>query len=358
MTGAKKREAPRFGVTIPEVIDVSGHFEGGAIPMIVTIPPRLKCFCERFVGDLTEKRREALAWLLAGMLLVRGRRSQSGLARAVLERTRSPSSVSRRMRRDSFRTREMVRAEMKRRVSRELWRAKGTEEVWFLLIDGVASKRGGRTKVPNAMKYREKGRGEEDTASHRRNVSHGVGEKGRRAYRYCCERRAVAGIGEAAVVYSWKRRRDRSGRLTDRETFKALVCSEPELLGERNLEKVGALIVEFFEMRWEVEVFFRELKSDLGFSDYQGCDFRAFERHVDLVLLSLMFLEDMRREEMARTRSPVKRREAARMRTRGLKARLAREAFAADLEWITELAGSREGCSQTRDLLPELKIPA
>jgi hypothetical protein len=382
---------------------------------------------------------------------------------------------------------------MKRHVTRELWRARGAREVWFLAIDGVASKRGGRTKVENAIKCREKGRGrkgrstkahlfvtgllitpsgariplprrsyytqkyvnrlnrlrkegrrrgkplvhktqvdlaclivkeldlpdniklvvvadehfegkkltalrrkrgrafvapvdsrrtfedggtlhargkalprgayrkltlrrgEEDTASRRRHLPAGAGEKGRRAYRFHCERRTVAGIGEVAVVYSWKRRRDRSGRLTERETFKVPVCSEPELLGETDLAKVGAMIVEFYEMRWEVEVFFRELKSDLGFSDYQGTDFRACERHVDLVLLSFMFLEEMRREEAAGTRSPVRRRELARMRTRGLKGRLAREAHAADVSWMTELARSRGGSRHAHELLPALK---
>ena len=79
---------------------------------------------------------------------------------------------------------------------------------------------------------------------------------------------------------------------------------------------------------------------------------------MDLVLLSFMLLEEMRREDMARTRSPVKRREVSRLRTRGLKRRLAREAHAADVEWITELAGSREGRGQARNILPELKIPA
>lgn len=464
--------------------------------MIVTVPRRVKSFCERFKETLTEKRRASLAWMLAAYLLAHGKRTQSEIARGVLSIARAPSSVSRRMRRKSFRTRDMVRATMKRRLTHELWRARGEEVTWYLVIDGVATKRGGLTKIENAIQYKKKGRGnkgrstkahlfvmgvlitasgariplprrsyytqkyinrenrlrkegrrkgkrltlksqqdlaclivkelklpenvklvvladeafegkkltnlcrkkgyafiapadsertfepkrklhargkalarnayrklrlrrgEEDTASHRRHMPRGAGEKGERVYRFHCERRAVAGIGEAAVVYSWKRRRDRSGRLTSRETFKVLVCSEPELLGEKDIEKVGAMIVEFFEMRWQVEVFFRELKSDLGLEDYQGTDFRAFERHVDLVLLSFMLLEEMRREDMARTRSPVKEREVAGLRTRGLKLRLAREAHAADVEWITELAGSREGRGQARNLLTELKIPA
>jgi SRSO17 transposase len=464
--------------------------------MIVTTPPRLQSFCGRFDKALSETRRAALARLLAGLLLTREKRTQSALGRGVLAEARSPSSVSRRMRRDSFRTRDLVRSEMKRQIARELERAGGKQETWFLGIDGLASKRGSETKVENAIQYKKRGRGkkgrstkahlfvmgllitasgariplprrsyytqkyinrenrlrregrrkgrrlvhksqqelaclivkelklpetvklvvladegfeggrltnlcrkrgyafiapadsertfeprrklhargkalsrsayrklclrrgEEDTASHRRHMPRGAGEKGRRVYRYCCERRAVAGIGEAAVVYSWKRRRDRSGRLTARETFKVLVCSEPELLGEKDIEKVGAMIVEFFEIRWQVEVFFRELKSDLGLSDYQGTKFAAFERHVDLVMLSFMFLEEMRTQEMARTRSPVKRREFSRLRTRGLGARLAREAHAADVAWITGLVVSRSGRRHIKRLLPALPLAA
>jgi SRSO17 transposase len=456
--------------------------------MIVTIPPRLQPFCGRFHGMLSESRAAGLERLLAGFLLTKGKRTQSAVGREVLSEERTPGSVSRCMRRESFRTRDMVRAEMKRQITGELWRAGGSQETWFLALDGLATKRGSETKVENAIQYRKKKRGkkgrstkahlfvmgllitasgariplprrsyytksyvrrqnkrlklgrrkgkplvyksqvdlaclmvkgldlpetiklvvvadeyfegkkltnlcrrkgyvfiapvdskrtfepgrtlhargkalsraayrelilrrgEEDTASHRRHWPKGAGEKGRRVYRFYCERRAVAGIGEAAVVYSWKRRRDRSGRLTSRETFKVLACSDPELAGET--------IVEFFEMRWPVEVFFRELKSDLGLGDYRGTDFRACERHVDLVLLAFMFLEEMRREEMAVTNSPVRRREIARARTSGMLARLEREARAADAAWIMELAGSRRGRRHVNRLLPTLAVPA
>jgi len=447
-------------MTIPEVVAVSGHPEEGAIPMIVTIPPRLQSFCGRFREALSETKCAGFARFLAGFLLTREKRTQSALGRGVLSEERTPGSVSRRMRRESFPTRDLARSESKLQIARELERAGGKQEAWFLPIDGVASKRGSETKVENAIQYKKKKRGkkgrstkahlfvmgllttesgariplprrsyyteeyvrrqnkrlklrrrkgkplvfktqqslaclivkelelpdnirlvvvadeyfegckptnlcrkkgyvfivpvdskrtfepghtlhargkalprsayrklilrrgEEDTASHRRHLPGGAGEKGRRVYRFYRERRAVAGIGEVSIVYSWKRRRDRSGRPTARETFKVLVCSEPELLGEEDVGKIGAMIVEFFEMRWPVEVFFRELKSDLGLSDYRGTDFRAFERHVDLCLLSFMFLEEMRTQEMARTRSPVRRRELATMRTSGMKARL------------------------------------
>lgn len=464
--------------------------------MIVTIPPRVKSFCDRFQAQLSETKRDALGALLAGYLLTPGKRSQSAVGREVLAGGRAPSSVSRRMQRESFRTRDLVRGEMQRQIEAEAARAGGRPEIWFLGFDGVASKRGGRTKVENAIKYKKKGRGrrgpsskahlfiqgllitasgvriplprrsyytepyvrsqnrmlragqrpgkplayktqtelagmiigelelpanirlvvladeyfecqkltglcrkkgyayivpvcsrrnfesggklyargkalprtayrelvlrrgQEDTASHRRHVPEGAGEKDRRVYRFHSERRTVAGIGGVAVVYSWKRRRDRSGRLTSQETFKTLVCSEPQLLGEQDIEKIGAMIIEFYEMRWPIEVFFRELKSDLGFSDYQGTDFRAFERHVDLVLLAFMCLEQMRRDELAKTRSPVKRRELVAKRTSGMKTRLAREAHAADVAWLVSHVGKRHGLRHLSQFLSAAQKPA
>lgn len=464
--------------------------------MIVTIPPRVESFCSRFLGELSEGRCKALGALLSGILLTSGKRTQSAMGREVLGAERAPSSVSRRMRRRSFGTRDLVRAEMKRQIGAEVVRAGGRPEFWFLLIDGVASKRGSLTKVENALKYRKKERGrkgrstkahlfvagllitasgarlplprrsyytrayvrsqnrmlqlgqregrpliyktqvdlaglivrelelpanirlvvladeyfegtkltglcrkkgyafiapvnsrrnfesggklyargkalprdayrelvlrrgEEDTAPHRRHQPEGAGEKNRRVYRFHCERRTVAKTGEVAVVYSWKRRRDRSGRLTSRETFKVLVCSDPQLLGNEHIEKIGAMIVEFYELRWPIEVFFRELKSDLGFSDYRGTDFRAFERHVDLVLLAFMFLEQMRREELAKTRSPVRRRELTAKRTSGMKARLAREAHAADVAWFAKHVGKRRQPHHLNRLLHPSGIPA
>jgi SRSO17 transposase len=458
-------------MTIPRMEIVLGHLAGGATIMIVTIPPRLESFGTRFHNMLSQNRRAVLPWILAGILLTRGKRTQSAIGREVLSAERTPGSVSRRMRRYSFRTRDMVRTESERQIKQEIKKAEGKEKTWFLAIDGVCIQRGSETQVENAIQYRKKSRGrkgrstkahtfvqglvitasgariplprrsyytkeyvnrqnkrlklgrrkgnrlvfktqvdlarlivkemdlpdnirlvvvadeyfegkkmtnlcrkkgyvfiapvdsrrtfegggklhargkalsrstyqelvlcrgEEDTASHRRHQPKGAGEKGRRVYRFHADRQAVAGIGEAAIVCSWKRRRDRSGRLTSRETFKTLVCSEPTIPGET--------IIEWFEMRWPIEVFFRELKSELGLGDYQGTDFSACERHFDLVLLSFMFLEQMRCDEMARTRSVVRRRELACMRTSGLKKRIEREAHEADLAWFVKNVGEQ-----------------
>jgi hypothetical protein len=475
-------------MAITGMLKVPGHLEGGADFMIVTIPPRLRSFCEGFQDSLSKSKRTALARMLSGYLLTGGKRCQSAIGREVLTERRSPSSISRQMRRESFRTRDLVRSEMTRQLIREIERTKGREETWFLAFDGVCLKRGSETKVENAIKYKKKQRGnkgrstkahtfvtgilinasglriplprrsyytkgyvrhqnkrlrqgerpgnplafktqvdlaclivkelhlpknirlvvvadeyfegrkvaelcrrkgyifiapvsssrifesggklhargkslprgiyqelilrrgEEDTASHRRHLPRGAGEKDRRVYRFHAEERDVAGIGDVGVVYSWKRKRKRSGRITSRETFKVLACSDPMI--------PGATIIEWFEMRWPVEVFFRELKSDLGLEDYQGTDFSACERHFDLVMLSFMFLEEMRCQEMNRTRSPVRRREFSCLRTSGFKRHLEQEAHAVGASWISELVASEKESRLVKQLLPEVRLPA
>lgn len=452
--------------------------------MIVRIPARIGAYCERFSGFMSESKREALAALLSGYLLVSGKRTQAGIGREVLTAFRDPSLISRKFRRESFRTRDLVRREMQNQIAQERRRAMGQAETWFLILDGLCAKRGSETMVENATQYRirksrqrrrstkahtfvqgilvtpsgrriplprrsyytkeyvrrenrrlqlgrRKGkpviyktqvelacliikeiqlpdtirlvvladqyfegtkvtalcrkknyifiapvnsnrnfasqkkiyrrgkalprsayqelilrRGEEDTASHRRYHSRRAGEKDERIYRFNYERRAVARTGEAGIVYSWKRKRDRSGRLAKGETFKVLVCSDPTL--------TGAEIIEFFEMRWAIEVFFRELKSHLGLEDYQGTDFRACERHYDLILLSFMLLEQMRHDLMMKTRSPVRRRQLAGMRTPTVIMHLRAEAQAEDMQWIQELVGSQMADSRVMArLLPK-----
>ena len=54
----------------------------------------------------------------------------------------------------------------------------------------------------------------------------------------------------------------------------------------------------------------------------------------------------------------MKRREFARLRTRGLKRRLKLDAHAGDVEWIMELASSRRGRGRAVKLLPHLAMAA
>jgi len=187
-------------------------------------------------------------------------------------------------------------------------------------------------------------RGREDTASSRRYSQRSARTEARRVYRYVSERRTVAGIGTVAVVYSWKERTDSSGTPTGKFSYKVLVCSDPTI--------DGALIIEWFEIRWQVEVFFRELKSDLGLEDYRGGDFTACERHYDLTLLAFMLLEQYRADAIAAEHSPVRRRMVATLRTSKLRAMLERKARAEDAAWFAREHRSRDGREKVLELFP------
>jgi hypothetical protein len=59
-------------------------------------------------------------------------------------------------------------------------------------------------------------------------------------------------------------------------------------------------VVEWYEVRWQVELFFRELKSRMQFECYVLMKFEAVERYLDLLLMGLLLLEQQRLRDMQR----------------------------------------------------------
>ncbi len=57
-------------------------------------------------------------------------------------------------------------------------------------------------------------------------------------------------------------------------------------------------VVEWYEVRWQIEIFFRELKSRMQFGCYVLRKFEAVERYLDLLLLGFLLLEQQRLLDM------------------------------------------------------------
>ena len=125
--------------------------------------------------------------------------------------------------------------------------------------------------------------GTEETASYRRYSAKERRAKKRRCYRVASETRTLSGLGEVLLVYSWKSPVYTARGPKDDRQLKTLATNNRELS--------AAQVVELYELRWQIELFFRELKSGLGLADYQGTDFQAYERWIDFVLLAFMCLE-------------------------------------------------------------------
>jgi hypothetical protein len=99
-------------------------------------------------------------------------------------------------------------------------------------------------------------------------------------YSECCQ---VSQLGEARVVYSWKTPVYTPRPRMDQRPFVALVTNDLEMSPKR--------VVELYELRWQIEVFFREMKGQLGLTDYQGTQFESYERSITLTLLGFLVLE-------------------------------------------------------------------
>lgn len=123
-------------------------------------------------------------------------------------------------------------------------------------------------------------------------------------YRTKSEIQNLSGIEKMKVVYSWKKMK------RGKQSYKVLLCNNSNL---SELE-----IIEYYSLRWQIEIFFRELKSDLGFSDYTGKDFYAYEKFIDICLLSFIFIEWARLDKIDIAKARKEKSKFFKIRTRGM----------------------------------------
>jgi hypothetical protein len=189
-------------------------------------------------------------------------------------------------------------------------------------------------------------RGKEATAAYRRQESRRPRAHEKRAYDYCSERRQVSTIAEVQVVYSWKTPAYTPQPRTDRRHFAALATNDLRLSPRK--------VIEYYELRWQIEVLFRELKGQLGLQDYQGTQFASYERYVTLALLGYLVLEYQRLRGLrgeAKREEPQGGWETA--RTAVLLQQVRREAQRADVRWLEQRLRTPSGRRQIRKALKQ-----
>jgi Transposase DDE domain len=80
---------------------------------------------------------------------------------------------------------------------------------------------------------------------------------------------------------------------------KVLACTDPTASIRQ--------VVEWYELRWQIELFFRELKSRMQFGCYVLRKFEAVERYLDLLLMGMLLLEQQRLLDMQGAGGPSER---------------------------------------------------
>ena len=111
-----------------------------------------------------------------------------------------------------------------------------------------------------------------------------------------------------------------------------------------------AELLRWYGLRWQIELFFKELKSELGLCQYKLGPFERVVGWVNLCVLSFCYLEwyrwrglqqgDARQQDYWR-----------RARTHGLRAQLRQEVEQADVEELLRLANLQRGRKRLTDLL-------
>ena len=127
-------------------------------------------------------------------------------------------------------------------------------------------------------------------ASYRRLSRWRIGSKMKpRIYYAYKETREVHSVGNVQLVYS----------TTKKNLTKATPDDVKILMTNAKHLSLGQ-IIDLYTIRWQIELFFKELKSRLGFDHYRFKSFSEVEGWVTLALTTVLFLETTRAKQMAR----------------------------------------------------------
>jgi len=115
--------------------------------------------------------------------------------------------------------------------------------------------------------------------------------------------RVQFGAGQSADWWDYHRapiRYRKAGRpAPQRWHGKVLACTDATATARQ--------VVEWYEIRWQIEIFFREIKSRLQFGCYVLHKFAAVERYLDLLLMGLLLLETERLRDLQAAAVPSER---------------------------------------------------
>ena len=122
-------------------------------------------------------------------------------------------------------------------------------------------------------------------------------------------------------------------------------------------------VVELYSLRWQIELFFKELKSTLGFHQYRFQKFPCVESWTELALTAFMYLERYRAEQLARRGLNEKEKRWWRhQRTHGLCQAVRLASQQSELKYLADRLQTAGGIAKLKRLLrdslaPEYRAP-
>ena len=101
-----------------------------------------------------------------------------------------------------------------------------------------------------------------------------------RVYYAYQEKRTVRNVGDVQLVFS-----------TMKSNLKKATPDDVKILLTNATWLSLREVLELYSLRWQIELFFKELKSTLGFGQYGFIDFRAVQAWVQLAITTVLYLE-------------------------------------------------------------------
>ena len=179
-------------------------------------------------------------------------------------------------------------------------------------------------------------------AGYRRLSKWRVGPKMKpRVYYAYQEKRAVRSVGNVQIVFS-----------TMKPDLEKATADDVKILLTNAVDMSLTEVLELYSVRWQIELFFKELKTTLGFSQYSFIDFRAVEAWVNLAITTVQYLEHGRIAHIQDRRLSKDRREWwERQRLHGLCHAFRQEAECKQLKYIEERTKTSGGLKKLQRLL-------
>lgn len=184
--------------------------------------------------------------------------------------------------------------------------------------------------------------GQGQYAVYRRLSLHRIGPKAKpRTYYVHQERRDVHSVGEVQLVFS-----------TMKPKLTQATPDEVKILMTNDLRLKPRDIVELYSLRWQIELFFKELKSTLGFHQYQFQKFERVEAWVEMALTTFLYLEEYRARQLAkRSLSDKEKQWWRQQRTHGLCQAVRQASQIAELEYIEQRLDTPGGLKRLKQLI-------
>jgi len=155
------------------------------------------------------------------------------------------------------------------------------------------------------------------------------------------EKSEVRSVGRVQLIFS-----------TMKPDLKTATPDDVKILmtNDRNLSV--SEVIELYSLRWQIELFFKELKSTLGFSQYSFESFDAVKAWVQTAITTVLFLEHQRAKRLQdRGLSPERRRWWEAQRLHGLCSAFRQECEARELKFIADRLKTSGGIAKLKRIL-------